>query len=51
MCKREESPELGQPSEHAGYRKLGEGLGWMFSAWLVILLRIYFEASAGWIGV
>lgn len=51
MCKREESPELGQPSENAGYRKLGEGLGWMVSAWLIILLRIYFEASAGWIGV
>lgn len=51
MCKREENPELGYPSEPAGYRKLGERLGWKFSACLIILLQIYFEASAGWIGV
>lgn len=24
MCKRKENPELGRPSEPAGYRKLGE---------------------------
>lgn len=51
MWKREKNLEPGYPSDPAGSGKLGEGLGWKFSAWLIIFLRTYSEASAGQIGV